>query len=261
MSPASSNPHTPKTILIVDDEPNVVMVITEALHSLAYPCHLLNAYNSEQAVEVARAQKIDLLLTDYRMPGAHGLDLVDSVRQLWPNLAAILITAYGSEQLEQQAAQIGIERVVAKPFGLDDLRQTVTAVLDDLEQLTLRPQTGYVPLILVVEDNADFRTLVRRKLIGMGYRVLTAPDGVRGLQVMLNANVDLALLDLDMPHRGGLETLRLIRATNNKLKVIIVSAAVDERARREATELGVTKILTKPVPLKDLAAAVTSVFS
>jgi len=249
-------PSSPKRILIVDDEPNIVMVITDALSQLEPPVELLNAANAEQALAQTQANKIDLLITDYRMPGAHGLDLVDQMRQKWPDLAAILVTAYNTEQLEQEATQIGVERLIAKPFALDDLRRTVTEILKELDRVRLTPKTGYTPLVLVIEDNSDFRTLVRRKLISQGYRVLTAQDGVRGLQIMMNTNVDLVTLDLNMPHRGGIETLRLIRTMYVKVKVLIISAAVDEKARQEAHSLGVNGIVTKPVNLKELMGIV-----
>ncbi len=110
--------------------------------------------------------------------------------------------------------------------------------------------------LLMVEDNTDFRTVFQRRFEQMGYKVLTAPDGVRGLQVVMDTPLDLIVLDLSMPYRDGLETLRLIRTVKPNLKVMIVTAMMDDPAQVEARRLGVTEIILKPVGINDLAAAV-----
>ena len=110
--------------------------------------------------------------------------------------------------------------------------------------------------LLLVEDNTDFRTVLQRRFEQMGYQVLTAPDGVRGLQVAMDSAPDLILLDLNMPYRDGLETLRLIRSVKPEMKVMILTAVMDDPAQAEARKLGVTDILFKPVSIQDLAAAV-----
>lgn len=110
--------------------------------------------------------------------------------------------------------------------------------------------------LLLVEDNTDFRTVLQRRFEQMGYQVLTAPDGVRGLQVVMDSAPDLILLDLNMPYRDGLETLRLIRSVKPEMKVMILTAVMDDPAQAEARKLGVTDILFKPVSIQDLAAAV-----
>ena len=111
--------------------------------------------------------------------------------------------------------------------------------------------------LLIVEDNADFRTVFQRRFEQLGYHVLTAPDGVRGLQVVMDAPLDLIILDLNMPYRDGLETLRLIRSVKPKMKVMIVTAVMEEAEQVEARKLGVYEIVFKPVGIKDLAAAVS----
>lgn len=111
--------------------------------------------------------------------------------------------------------------------------------------------------LLIVEDNADFRTVFQRRFEQLGYRVLTAPDGVRGLQVAMDAPLDLVILDVNMPYRSGLDTLRLIRSVKPDLRVMIVTAVMDEPVEVEARKLGVSEIIFKPVGIQDLAAAVS----
>ncbi len=113
--------------------------------------------------------------------------------------------------------------------------------------------------ILLVDDDADFCTVLTHELADLGYRVASAPNGVSGFQTVLDAPVDLILLDWNMPQRGGLETLRLIRTVQPRVKVIIVTALIDEASRMAARQLGVTEVIFKPVSIKDLLAAVRRV--
>lgn len=115
--------------------------------------------------------------------------------------------------------------------------------------------------LLLIDDSTDFRTVFERKFTELGHQVVTAGDGVRGLQVVMTAPLDLVLLDLNMPHRGGLETLRLIRSTQPKTRVMIISALVDDAARAEARTLGVVDIILKPVGMKELITAVDTVLA
>jgi len=125
--------------------------------------------------------------------------------------------------------------------------------------LPTEPNSSPRLTILLVDDNADFRIIFQRKFTDLGYEVLTAPDGVRGLQLVLNAPPDLVLLDMSMPHRGGLETLRLIRSVQPQAKVILLTGYIEDDARLEAQELGVSDVILKPVSIKDLAQSIETV--
>ncbi|HLB49846.1 MAG TPA: response regulator [Anaerolineales bacterium] len=122
-----------KRILVVDDEPHVAMVTADALNNLYQPCELLIAESASQALQKAGGKKIDLVITDYRMPGTDGLALINSLRKESPDMAAILMTAYGTEQIKSQAARSGVDQFMAKPFALDDIRRVVREVLSKLD--------------------------------------------------------------------------------------------------------------------------------
>jgi DNA-binding response OmpR family regulator len=113
-----------------------------------------------------------------------------------------------------------------------------------------------MPTLLLIDDNPDFRTVFQRKFSEMGYRVITAPDGVRGFQAVMDVPVDLIVLDLNMAYRGGLETLRLIRSVRANVRVIVLSALVDETSQIELQKLGVSEVLLKPLGIKTLAETI-----
>jgi CheY-like chemotaxis protein/predicted regulator of Ras-like GTPase activity (Roadblock/LC7/MglB family) len=128
-----------KHILIVDDDPNLAQILADGLRDPSGRYEFLIALNPTQALERARQLPIDLLITDFSMPGANGLQLVDSIRQTSPRMSVIMMTGYGTEQLEQQAADRGIEKFLNKPFGLPDIRRVVGQILERLDRTPPAP--------------------------------------------------------------------------------------------------------------------------
>jgi CheY-like chemotaxis protein len=119
-----------RRILIVDDEENVALMLQAGLETQPH-CETTVATSGAQALELLERQQFDLLITDYKMPGTDGLALANRVRQLYPQMSIIMVTAYGDEGLRQQAAGISIHRILDKPVKLDEIRGVTSAVLGD----------------------------------------------------------------------------------------------------------------------------------
>jgi CheY-like chemotaxis protein len=106
--------------------------------------------------------------------------------------------------------------------------------------------------ILVVDDDAATRLLLRRVLRGrFACDVLEAADGVAALEMLSHADVDLVMLDLQMPQVGGLEVLRVLRGSSRgaKLPVIILTAENHSDVVHEVVALGIAAYLTKPLTI------------
>jgi DNA-binding response OmpR family regulator len=109
--------------------------------------------------------------------------------------------------------------------------------------------------ILVVEDELEIRSFVRRYLEQDGYEVLAAADGESALQ-MAGVGVDLAVVDLMLPGLNGLDVIRHIRGTGSIIPILILSAREDESDRVSGLELGADDYLTKPFRPRELLARV-----
>lgn len=114
------------------------------------------------------------------------------------------------------------------------------------------------PMILVVDDNAENRDVLSRRLQRRGYQVTLAVDGPGALRLITEVACDLVLLDVMMPGMNGLEVLRKIRETHlpAKLPVIMATARDQSKDIADALEMGANDYVTKPLDFLVLLARV-----
>lgn len=113
-------------------------------------------------------------------------------------------------------------------------------------------------LVLVVDDELALREFVRRNLEIRGFQVVTAANGLEALALFNSHPVDLAILDLMMPHMSGLETIQRIRQ-ESLIPIIVLSALGEESDKVKALNLGADDYLTKPFGVGELLARVSAV--
>lgn len=110
------------TILIVDDEANQRLMLTQALRTNDER-EIATAASVAEALEWLNHHTADLIITDYNMPSANGLALIAHVRQRALPVRIILITAYYSPELQEAAQKLGVDHFLTKPVPLSLLRQ------------------------------------------------------------------------------------------------------------------------------------------
>jgi len=111
--------------------------------------------------------------------------------------------------------------------------------------------------ILVVDDEPPIRKLLRMGLSTQGYEILEAPTGKASLD-LLARNPDLIILDLGLPDIEGLELLRMIRARNEGVPIVVLSSRGDEVGKVQALDLGADDYITKPFGVEELLARITA---
>jgi DNA-binding response OmpR family regulator len=114
--------------------------------------------------------------------------------------------------------------------------------------------------ILVVEDQAEIRTILEKYLLKEGYKVLTASDGFEALELFNNNAVHLVLLDVMMPGIDGFEVLKEIR-TVSELPVIMLTARQGEVDRVRGFRTGVDDYVVKPFSAKELMLRIRRLLS
>jgi DNA-binding response OmpR family regulator len=110
--------------------------------------------------------------------------------------------------------------------------------------------------ILVVEDDAELRSLVAQRLTETGYEVQIAETGTEALAMTSSFAPDLILLDIMLPEMDGLEVCRRLRAEYPLLYIVMLTARSDELDRVVGLEVGADDYVTKPFSLQELVARV-----
>ena len=111
------------------------------------------------------------------------------------------------------------------------------------------PADGRMPVILVVEDDADNREMLKILLKMWKYRVIEAADGLEAFSLSEKTPPDLILMDAKLPHSDGFETTRRIRETEHirQMPIVFLSGCAEEIYRRAAGAVGADEYLVKPL--------------
>ncbi len=117
------------TILVVDDEANYLTVM-EALLGGEAGYEVLTAPGGLEAMKVAAHSDLDLVLTDMKMPGLSGIELLEELRRLYPELPVIIMTAYGTVEKAVEAMRLGAFDYILKPFKNEEILVTVAKALE-----------------------------------------------------------------------------------------------------------------------------------
>jgi len=187
-----------KQILVVDDHFEMLEFLRSMLELSNQDCEVLAVPSAEEGLLELRRAQFDLLITDVRLPGMSGFDLVRRVKGLGRDVPVIMITAYSSSQGKKEAAELGVYRYFQKPLDTDSVLTAVhtalhgesvavppaklavpmpkpTAVSDDLQRRldSLRVDTGAMHLTLttvvgeILFSAGDGRQFDLKKLMGI----------------------------------------------------------------------------------------------
>jgi len=118
-------------ILIVDDDPRVLLILSTALKRMKDGYSVVAVQNGTEALQLVTTEAFDLVVTDVRMPGIDGIELVQNIRDLNLNTMVIWITAYGCSRLQAQCDRLDIFRCLDKPIGINEIRQAAVEALEN----------------------------------------------------------------------------------------------------------------------------------
>jgi len=118
------------SVLIVDDEKNIRLTLAMALETLNLQVEM--AAHGEEALQKLAEKSYDLILLDMRLPGLDGMEVLGRVVKTWSQSKVIVITAYGSSEMAVGAMTLGAVDFLPKPFDPEDVRKTVTRILDQV---------------------------------------------------------------------------------------------------------------------------------
>ena len=261
------------TILIVDDERLICDLLRAVLGRQGH--EVITASNGKEGLELFKQHRPRFTLLDLRMPEMNGIEVLKHIRAIDPKAAVMILTAWGSDALEQQARQLGVMDFLSKGLALDVLVAAMERALPKTSKASAAaPAASFTAAaaapaappaaaastamdsILVVDDEQQICDLLQRFLSLRGYRVRAANDGPQALAVVEQEIPQLIVLDMNMPGMNGVEVLRKLRAKKYAGGVILLTTGQDDNLLQEALDLGSVDVMGKPVDLERLALAI-----
>jgi len=256
------------TILVVDDERLICDLLRSVLAGHGH--EVLMAMNGREGLELFKKHRPRFTLLDLRMPEMNGIEVLKQIRAIDPQAAVLILTAWGSDALEQQARQLGVVDFLSKGLSLDVLVDAMERTLQQSAHAASPAQAaapagapppapvaaGDGDFILVVDDEPQIRDLLKRFLTLRGYKVRVASDGQQALTMVEQQAPQLIVLDVYMPGINGVEVLRQLRRKKYTGGVILLTGSQDDKLLQEALDLGSVDVMGKPVDLERLALAI-----
>lgn len=229
---------TAKRILLVDDEPGLRTMLAANLELDGF--EVIEADGAAAALELARTQHFDLMLSDIRMPGMNGVELFRALRQRGQSLQVVLMTGFALEELVTSALEEGAFAVLPKPF---DVAQALQAI----------HRAAKRPAVLVIDDSRGEAATTCAALQACGVAARAAYSGEEALVVLGQGDTDAWVVDLVMPAMSGAELARRARAVDPALAIIAVSGHEVPELVREVAAAGMHSFFRKPFPARSLA--------
>jgi len=253
-----------RRVLVVDDNQSAIESLEEQLDAMAF-AHQSCTHGEAALAAVAQAdadgRAFEVVLMDWQMPGMDGLELARRLGALPlrqpPRL--VLVTAYGREDVIEEANAHGIAAVLAKPVNPSSLLDTLLGVLnsDPGARMAAAPpppqDSGLARLrgarVLLVEDNEINQQVASELLRDHGLSVEIAGNGQVALDRLAEHRYDLVLMDMQMPVMDGLTATRRIReqAQWAELPIVAMTANAMAEDRQRCLDAGMNDFVAKPI--------------
>jgi DNA-binding NtrC family response regulator len=227
------------SILVVDDDADICRNLSDILTDLGY--RVDTATGGRAALELVRQRPYDVALLDLKMPDMDGLTLYREIKKLQADTVAIVVSAYASGAVTEEALNVGAWQVLPKPVDLHRLLRLVGEALDQ-------------PLVLVVDDDADLCKSLWDLLRERGYRVCVAHNEKEAAEHFQGKAFRVVLIDLKLPDGDGGAVFRLVRRNDPQARTILITghrSEMDQLVQQVTTE-GVDAVCYKPFDMARL---------
>ncbi|MBI4833493.1 MAG: response regulator [Planctomycetes bacterium] len=245
-------------ILVVDDDVAIRDLLYRLLNRYGYAVD--TSVSGEDALLKLRNDRPDLIILDHRMPGLSGLDLLREIRRFDPAVDIIMLTGFGTEELERDARVFGVTRFLQKGLSIESFMNTIEDLKLKKKPASAKPK-NQTAKIMIVDDDPEICSFLGKFLMQRGYTVDTASCGEEALDKIKADRPDLVLLDVNMPGMDGLLALKKIKALDRRINVMIITGDRESGTIDQALNLGAFEYIMKPFNLEYLDLVVlTKIF-
>lgn len=209
-------------VLIVDDEPTILSGLSE-LFGREYT--IFTSGSAEGALPILASERIEVVISDYKMPGMDGLSFLIEVKRRHPEIVRILMSAYADMQLVIRAMNEGeVHRFIAKPYKTSELRAMLQECTHLARLIERGPQQGGKRTVLVAHDSMACQTALRM-LLTPTYQVLTTGNGIEAMNILARQHVDAVVLGIGLSLLDGCTIATYLKKEQRAATPIVFWAA------------------------------------
>ena len=218
-------------ILVVDDQIELAENIAEILQGIGFETEV--AASAESGLERVALGGITAVVTDYRLPGQSGAQLIEELRRRGEGIPVLVMSAYTDDATIDRSRAAGAWLFLPKPVPLPSL-------VEAFESLARRPAAA-----LVVDDEVNLAENLAEALTAAGHEVVVSHTAAQALAH--RRRLQTAVLDYRLPDATGIELARQLRARDPSIRILFISGYADRLQGEIQEDLGQTDTLEKPL--------------
>jgi len=232
-------------ILVVDDRVEDRETLRDILVDKKYRAFV--AKDGYEAIDIVRRSDFDVILLDIRMPGMDGMEVLEVVKQIKPDVGVVMMTGYSSEGLAGKSLKRGAYTCLYKPFlDMEKLLKVIEEVQEQRKGFGFSWQRERV---LLVDEEPAHKETISNVLTGEGYSIVPVSNGSEALKRAEESFFNVALIDLKLPDMSGLELATKLKEKNRRICVVVMSGfrALDLETLEEPTKEAIFDYLIEPI--------------
>lgn len=256
-------------VLVVDDNDTNRKILEGILKNWNIETH--TAAGGAEALEkleisLSESRSFDVIFLDYHMPHMDGFEVLEKIMLLFPGKkpGVLLLSSVNIKGKAKELQQIGVDRVLIKPVTREDLRRALNQLLEEkpapveagkepIPAVPVEPVIEKKLTVLLAEDHPINRKLAERLLKLKGWEVVHAENGKEAVEKFKENEVDIVLMDIQMPEVDGYEAAAQIRrweaagGKGKRVPIIALTAHALANYREKSYAAGMDDYLTKPL--------------
>lgn len=246
------------TVLCVDDDQPTLNLVKQAVQTAGF--NVIADYRPELVLDLISDKDLDLAIIDLDMPKLNGFDLIKAIKsqEKFSKLPIIIYT--GKEDYQEDLQKIDglfVDLLDKRSTSFNELEKSISAMIKSYEEpkVTVNESDNKSgPKILMAEDYKHSQIIVTRLLKKSGFEnIIVVENGEEALNICEHDNIDLILMDMQMPVMNGFEATGKIRDLEGytDTPIIALTAFAMKGDREKCIEAGATDYIPKPIDSKE----------
>ena len=235
-------------ILIIEDSKLVSKILEKKFTAAQQTCSVTRTFL--EASDLLKVEKFDFIILDLNLPDAYGEELLDSVQKL-SDAKIFVLTIEKDLELREALYKDGILDYLVKDKYFDN---SVASMLKVMRQIEMNKEIN----ILFIDDSRFMREQIKKILLIRNYNVFTAENVSIGFELINKHDINLIILDMELPDGNGIDVLRELKFNPKyeNVPVLILSGTTAQETVRECLKLGAYDVIKKPFNIEEFTLKV-----